>query len=649
MNTLVRDLKTHPLVPGSLLAAVMGDPESRRIHPLDYERLMGFNKQNTLEVVTYFQNLSLIEPGCAERVIEVDGAYLKSWRSLGGRLDEIADVTGCARKPLEQLLRALFSAKLVSEYLEILTSPEISYEKTSEGTVDLLAELFDSFRRIVGGAWSVFFPRTEFSLLSDAAAHFWVACLYSGKAEELAASVPGYFRKEQKDRFQALNRPAAASRSLHVKDAVSEYLDGAREKVNKLHEAVSPAVREGLDHSFESITRVIAKLQLPALLVVHYEFLVQQVLEAFSSLDGSVSSRESRFNHYLLAQIAHLCRDYRSVASTNSPILRPEELSQVLQELDALVGIADVKARVREVANFAKIQQLRLAQGLTPIPTSYHSVYTGNPGTGKTTVARLMGRIFRSLGVLKKGHVVECDRAALVGEYVGQTAPKTNAVIDSARDGILFIDEAYSLIKDHEDFGSEAIETLLKRMEDERDRLIVIVAGYPVEMERFIHSNPGLHSRFNRHIEFPDYTPIELCRIFNLLCRKSGLKLNPMLRVKLIHHFHLAHADRGVNFGNARLVRNLFETVINAQASRLAELASETVSAEALMTLEPADFAAISAEFLADFERRGGTYRVTCPNCRQVYSWTAEAQLRDAQCTACSRTYDAEFAEPVLP
>jgi Cdc6-like AAA superfamily ATPase len=649
MNALVRDLKTHPLVPGSLLAAVMGDPESRRIHPLEYEGLMLFNKQNTLEVVTYFQNLSLIEPACAERVIAVDGAYLASWRALLGKLDEIADVTGCARLPLEQLLRALYSAKLLAEYLEVLTSPELSYEKTPEGTVDLLASLFDAFRRMVGGAWSVFFPRTEFSLLADASAHFWVSCLYSGRAEELAATVPGYFRRDQKERFQALNRPPTASRSLHVKDAVSEYLDGAREKVNKLHEAVAPAVREGLDHSFEEMTRVVGKLQLPALLVVHYEFLVQQVLEAFSSLDGSVSSRESRFNHYLLAQIAHLCRDFRNVAMTNSPIIRPEELSQVLQELDSLVGIADVKARVREVANFAKIQQLRITQGLKPIPTSYHSVYTGNPGTGKTTVARLMGRIFRSLGVLKKGHVVECDRSALVAEFVGQTAPRTNAVIDSARDGILFIDEAYALIKDHEDFGAEAIETLLKRMEDERDRLIVIVAGYPVEMERFIHSNPGLHSRFNRHIEFPDYTPVELCRIFSLLCRRSGLKLNPVLRLKLIHHFDAAHAGRTVNFGNARLVRNLFETVINAQASRLAALAPDQVTAQALMTLEPADFGAISDDYLADFHRRGGVYRVVCPGCGQVYSWTSEAQLKDAQCTACSQNYDAEFAEPVLP
>ena len=260
---------------------------------------MLFNKQNTLEVMTYFQNLSLIEPGGAERVIAVDGAYLASWRTLTGRLDELADVTGCARKPMEQLIRALYSAKLVSEYLEILTSPELSYEKTPEGTVDLLASLFDSFRRIVGGAWSVFFPRSEFSLLADASAHFWVSCLYSGKPEELAPTVSGYFRRDQKERFQALNRPPSAARSLHVKDAVSEYLDNSREKVNKLHEAVAQSVREGLDHSFGEITRVVAKLGARGALTLDEDRVIRSPAPAVATLDttGAGDSFDAGFLH----------------------------------------------------------------------------------------------------------------------------------------------------------------------------------------------------------------------------------------------------------------------------------------------------------------------------------------------------------------
>jgi len=304
-----------------------------------------------------------------------------------------------------------------------------------------------------------------------------------------------------------------------------------------------------------------------------------------------------------------------------------------------------VKQKVKETANFARIQQMRIAQGLKSIPTSYHAVYTGNPGTGKTTVARLMGRIYKSLGVLKKGHLIECDRAALVGEYVGQTAPRTNGVIDSALDGILFIDEAYSLVKEHEDYGQEAIETLLKRMEDDRNRMIVIVAGYPEEMERFIHSNPGLQSRFNRFIEFPDYTPQELCRIFALMCRKNGLSLTPELKEKVLHHFNYLHKERGENFGNARLVRNCFEAVINGQASRLA--ASGMFDARALTMLEALDLNTPAQNFLAGYRNSKKGYVVKCPGCGQVYSWSPDLDIIDAVCTRCGKTYNCEFGELV--
>ena len=643
MNTLARDLKTHPLVPGSVLAAVIGDPGTRRIHPLEHAGLVLFNKQNTLEVVTYFQELGLIETAAAERVLSIDAGYLNAFKAIQSRLDEVAEVTGSARKPLEALARALLSAKLMSEYLEVLTSPELSYEKTAEGTLDLLDRLFDAFRHIVGGAWSVFYPRTEFTLLADASAHFWVSCLYSSRPEEIAAQFPGYFRRDFRDRFQSLNRPTSAARTLHVKDAISEYIDASREKVSKLHDAVGGSVREGLDRSFQEITRVISKLELPVLVAVYFESLVQEVLQAFSALDGSVTPRESRFNQYLLAQIGHLCREFREKSSSQGPRVLHEELSAVLGELDALIGIAEVKTKMRELANFAKIQQLRVSQGMLAIPTSYHAVYTGNPGTGKTTVARLMGRVFKSLGMLRKGHVVECDRSALVAEYVGQTAVKTNAVIDSALDGILFIDEAYSLVKEHEDFGQEVIETLLKRMEDDRGRLIVIVAGYPAEMERFIHSNPGLHSRFNRLVSFPDYSPSELCRIFSLMCRRSSLSLTPGLREKLVHSLGKSHAARGPSFGNARLVRNLFEGIINAQASRLANLSE--VDVRALTSLEAGDLAAVTDEQLASYRASGAGYDVSCPHCGQVYSWQPEAGLTEAQCNGCGRTYDAEFGE----
>jgi len=266
----------------------------------------------------------------------------------------------------------------------------------------------------------------------------------------------------------------------------------------------------------------------------------------------------------------------------------PVSLTSVMGELNDLIGLESVKARVTELTNFVRIQQLRKGQGLKALQISLHTVFTGNPGTGKTTVARLMGKIYRALGVLKKGHLRECDRAALVAEYVGQTAPKTNAVIDSALDGILFIDEAYALAKGGNDFGQEAIETLLKRMEDNRERLIVIVAGYTGEMSRFIASNPGLQSRFTTFIEFPDYDPAQMSEIFESIARENGLICSARLREKAHVYFDAQYENRGRNFGNARLVRNSFEAVLNRQATRLAK--AGTFSPDALSLLEAQDF-----------------------------------------------------------
>jgi SpoVK/Ycf46/Vps4 family AAA+-type ATPase len=256
-----------------------------------------------------------------------------------------------------------------------------------------------------------------------------------------------------------------------------------------------------------------------------------------------------------------------------------------------------------------------------------------------------MGRIYRALGLLKKGHLVECDRSSLVAEYVGQTAPKTNSVVDSALDGILFIDEAYSLAKDQTDFGAEAIETLLKRMEDDRERLIVIVAGYPEPMEHFIDSNPGLHSRFSRFIQFPDYDARELCRIFSGMCRRHGLKLQPALREKIVHHFHFLHGNRAENFGNARLVRNCFESVINRQASRLADV--PVVSAEQLSSLEVDDLESPAERVYRDHSARGGAYVVVCGSCGETCDWNGTVEIQTAKCESCGKTYDAEFGAPV--
>lgn len=256
-------------------------------------------------------------------------------------------------------------------------------------------------------------------------------------------------------------------------------------------------------------------------------------------------------------------------------------------ELDSLIGLASVKKEVQTLTNFIKIQQKRAEQGLKSSSVSYHCVFTGNPGTGKTTVARIVADIYKELGVLKKGHLVETDRAGLVAEYVGQTAVKTNKIIDSALDGVLFIDEAYSLVGGGEsDYGKEAVATLLKRMEDDRERLVVILAGYTKDMKQFIDSNPGLQSRFNRYIEFPDYTPDELYQIFALSLKKYDYHVTDDAKVALQHFFEEAVAHKDANFGNGRFVRNIFEKVLEHQANRLASESNLTTERLSEITIE---------------------------------------------------------------
>ena len=241
------------------------------------------------------------------------------------------------------------------------------------------------------------------------------------------------------------------------------------------------------------------------------------------------------------------------------------------KELDELIGLGSVKEEVRSLANFVKVQKQRQEQGLNTPKLSYHLVFTGSPGTGKTTVARIVARIYKDLGILKRGHSVETDRAGLVAGYIGQTAEKTDLMIAQALDGVLFIDEAYALVPEESgnDYGQEAISTLLKRMEDYRDRLVVIIAGYPNEMKRFIDSNPGLQSRFTRYIDFPDYTSGELVDIFKMYMRKNEYKLAPNAEAFLKERLDYAVAHKDRNFGNARYVRNVFEKAVQRQADRL--------------------------------------------------------------------------------
>ena len=346
----------------------------------------------------------------------------------------------------------------------------------------------------------------------------------------------------------------------------------------------------------------------------------------FAAVDGAVSEAEAGFVNTCAATLSALC-DRDGLQGEKAPLdvndfvtqkpkgeapgpeaaapapagqaqgeEKPREeaqpapsLEELLSELDGLCGLDKVKADVKSLINLVKVRRLRQEHGLPVPPMSLHLVFLGNPGTGKTTVARLLARIYHAIGVLSKGQLVEVDRSGLVAGFVGQTAIKTGEVIQKALGGVLFIDEAYALAgqDNPNDFGREAIETLLKGMEDHRDNLIVIVAGYTELMDRFIHANPGLESRFNKYFYFEDYSGEQLMEIFQSMCEKNGYTLDDKAAEYAKTYFKELYEERDENFGNARDVRNVFERAVARQADRVAAL--ERPGKEELMALTAAD------------------------------------------------------------
>lgn len=363
---------------------------------------------------------------------------------------------------------------------------------------------------------------------------------------------------------------------------------------------------------------------------------------------GREAMQQMQADSTAIRQQYHL-KKQPELATPGPPKPAEELLQEALRELNDLIGMPGIKQEVATLANFLRLQHQRRAAGLPATEVSLHMVFTGNPGTGKTSVARIVGKIFSAMGILKKGHLVETDRSGLVAEYAGQTGPKTNRKIDEALDGVLFIDEAYSLVAESSEdaYGREAVQTLLKRMEDERHRLVVILAGYPEPMENLLNSNPGLTSRFNTRLAFEDYRAGELGRIFQFLCDKNHYRVPGPTQARLLLAFRWLYDHRDERFGNGRLVRNTFENAIRRLANRIASIAP--ITAELLTVLEAVDIDlnGVPRELLAAASNEEQRFRVLCEGCGGKTDVTAAFLAQRVKCKACNHRFTSAWGEPV--
>lgn len=378
-------------------------------------------------------------------------------------------------------------------------------------------------------------------------------------------------------------KPGAVEKKIGWVNKAADALTFLKSKVKKMYPGAEPAVKQLLDmtddHDRYMYYRYLVHLYRYASVAAKLDEKVTQAekewLEWLMLVQMEVESAKPKMNvGRAQPQVSFVQRDDFPSQNEVPQRNRAEEGVKIpvkaMRNLDALVGLDSVKEEVRKMYSLLRMQQERLRYGMKSIPVAKHYVFSGNPGTGKTTVARIVAKLYRELGLLKSGHLVEADRSKLIAEYLGQTAVKTNALIDSALDGVLFIDEAYSLVVgQYDEYGREAIATLLKRMEDERDRLVVIIAGYTQEMQSFLDSNPGLRSRFNHQICFPDYETSDLLEIFKRNAKAYDYELTQTVedRVKEIFEDAVFHKDK--HFGNGRYVRNFFEQCVARQAVRL--------------------------------------------------------------------------------
>jgi len=560
------------ILPGSILTTLFRNPKTGRTVSFKREELSQLDDMTTDYLLKYYQGQSLFTEDDATRLRNSIESHTRRLHELLRHSDWRAGVFSYEAAKEEAILRSLLQMRLLIDCIEILTPPMLTVKQIGDEEFDLI----DNFR----------------GFLRVLALMMWQRLAATGVEEQaygaLSACIAGLAVKED-DATGLIQSGYAASNGDQM--AFEKWFEKSGSKaMEKTETLLQPMDKHGSDEVFRLFARHALDLGLQPVTVEFVRQTLQTLATTLASMGGEMSDACRRRIAVVSAQITDISRQYTVdfAAHAADPGVSEEDLTAILKELDAMVGLEPVKGEVHRSTNFARMQIMRRQQGLPVVEASLHSVFFGNPGTGKTTVARLMGRIYKSLGLLRRGHVVECDRGRLVAEYVGQTAVRTHAVIDSALDGILFIDEAYSLAgRGGEDFGNEAIETLLKRMEDDRSRLIVIVAGYNEPMKQFIGSNPGLESRFTNYLNFPDYQPEELLEIFHRMAAQSGLVCAPETEQKVLAICKSLYATRNEQFGNAREMRNLFEAAVRNQSTRLVN--SGETDRDALTTLLPED------------------------------------------------------------
>jgi hypothetical protein len=559
-------------LPGSILTTLFRNPKTSRTVSFKADELTELDDMSSDYLVNYYLSHSLFTNDDAARLRASIESHSRRALQLMRHADWRADACGYEIAKEGAILNSILQLRLLIECVQILTPPLMTIKRIDGEEFDLIDDLQSLLRLLALAMWQ--------RLATDAAPLQAYGALTACTAA-LAA---------RPDDAQALLESGYAASNAN-QDAFRKWFDkGGRRAMERVATMLQPLDKYGLDEIFKLLTSHALDLGLQPVTIEFIRRTFQTLAMTLANLDHEMTAACRRRSAVLSSQFTEVSRQYAVDFTERAadPGVSEEDLTAILKELDALVGMEPVKKDIHRAADFARMQVLRRQQGLPAVQASLHSVFFGNPGTGKTTVARLMGRIYKSLGLLRRGHVVECDRGRLVAEYVGQTAVRTHAMIDAALDGILFIDEAYALAgRGAEDFGNEAIETLLKRMEDDRDRLIVIVAGYTGPMEKFIAANPGLESRFTNYLKFPDYPPEELAEIFHRMAAHSGLVCSPETNAAVLALARRLYDARAANFGNAREMRNLFEAAVRNQSTRL--VSTGQCDREALTTLLPED------------------------------------------------------------